>query len=243
MESIDIKPLKNLYVDNFITNNNLFVILNGVPANFIFLDNFVNNINIYKDVFLRYSMHDNIFFSCKANKSLALLSTAAKEKCGIEVSSYFELKDALKYTKKIIASGPAKDDKYLALAIDNNSTISIDDIEELKQVLKYNKHVDIMIRVSDLLGITSRFGINISQIDLCLEMIKNTKVNLLGFSFHINNYNLDDRIHAISQLINIVKKKKIKIKYIDIGGGIPINYCTKEDYYNFMEKNNRKMFF
>lgn len=243
MESLNIRPLKNLNVDNFITKNNLFVILNGVPANFVFLDNFVNNINKYKDVFLRYCMHENIFFSCKANKSLALLCAAAKEKCGIEVSSYYELKDALKYTKKIIASGPAKDEQYLSLAIENKSIISVDDIEELKQILVFNQQVNIMLRISDLLGITSRFGINISQIDLCIKMIKNTKVNLLGFSFHINNYDLNDRIQAINQLINIVKQKNLKIKYIDIGGGIPINYCTKEDYCNFMEKNNRNMFF
>lgn len=243
MESIDIKPLKNLNVDNFITKNNLFVILNGVPANFVFIDNFVDNINKYKDIFLRNCMQENIFFSCKANKSLALLDIAAREQCGIEVSSYYELKDALKYTKKIIASGPAKDKQYLALAIENESIISVDDIEELKLILSFNQKVDIMLRISDLLGITSRFGINISQIDLCLDMIKNTKVNLLGFSFHINNYNLKNRIEATKQILDIVKQKKIKIRYIDIGGGIPINYCTKEDYYNFMEKNNKNMFF
>lgn len=243
MESVDIKPLKNLNVDNFITKNSLFAILNGVPANFVFIDNFVDNINKYKDIFLRNCMHENIFFSCKANKSLALLGIATREQCGIEVSSYYELKDALKYTKKIIASGPAKDKQYLALAIENESIISVDDIEELKLILSFNRKVDIMLRISDLLGITSRFGINISQIDLCLDMIKNTKVNLLGFSFHINNYNLKNRIEATKQILEIVKQKKIKIRYIDIGGGIPINYCTKEDYYNFMEKNNKNMFF
>lgn len=243
MKSLDIRPLKNVEIDNFITRNNLFVILNGVPANLIFCDNFVNNINRYKDVFLRSCMKENIFFSCKANKSLALLYTATKEKCGVEVSSYYELKDALKYTKKIIASGPAKDEKYLTLAIENKSTISVDDVEELKQILKFNRQVNIMLRISDLLGITSRFGINISQIDMCTEMIKNTKVNLLGFAFHINNYNLNDRIDAINQLINIAKQKNIKIKYIDIGGGIPVNYCTKEDYCNFIENNNGSMFF
>lgn len=243
MKSLGIKPLKNLDIDNFITKNNLFVILNGVPANFIFSDNFVDNIDKYKDVFLRYNMQENIFFSCKANKSLALLDITAKEKCGVEVSSYYELRDALKYTKKIIASGPAKDEKYLSMAIENESIISVDDIEELKQILVFNKPVNILIRISDLLGITSRFGINISQIDRCIEMIRNTKINLLGFSFHINNYDLNDRIHAINQIINIVKQKNLKIKYIDIGGGIPINYCTKEDYYNFMEKINKNMFF
>jgi diaminopimelate decarboxylase len=66
---------------------------------------------------MNFKMHNNIFFSCKANKGFSFLKTAADEQCGIEVSSLYELRDALKYTHKIISSGPAKDDDYLKLAI------------------------------------------------------------------------------------------------------------------------------
>lgn len=69
-------------------------------------------------------MRENIFFSCKANKSNALLQMAAEQQCGIEVSSYYELMDALKYTNKIIASGPAKEKYYLDCAVENNILIS-----------------------------------------------------------------------------------------------------------------------
>lgn len=49
---------------------------------------------------------------------------AAEQQCGIEVSSYYELMDALKYTNKIIASGPAKEKYYLDCAVENNILIS-----------------------------------------------------------------------------------------------------------------------
>lgn len=192
---------------------------------------------------MQLNMHENIFFSCKANKSYALLKTAANQKCGIEVSSYYELIDALKYTNKIIASGPAKEYKYLSCAIQNKATIAVDDIEELKEIKEFSKSINIMLRISDLLGIVSRFGINISQIDECLEIISQSKINLIGFSFHINNYNLDDRVKAIKQLLDIIKEKRLNIKYIDIGGGIPVNYCSKEEFYNFLKENNKKMYF
>ena len=243
MKYLSVKPLKNTVVDNFIADNDLFAIFNNMPVNLIFLDNFINNINLFKDIFVQLNMHENIFFSCKANKSYALLKTATDQKCGIEVSSYYELIDALKYTNKIIASGPAKEYKYLSCAIQNKTTIAVDDIEELKEIEKFGKSINIMLRISDLLGIVSRFGINISQINECLEIISQSKINLIGFSFHINNYNLDDRVRAIKQLLNIIDEKKLNIKYIDIGGGIPVNYCSKEEFYNFLKGNNKKMYF
>ena len=59
---------------------------------------------------------------------------ASEQNCGIEVASNYELNDALKFTKKIIASGPAKDDEYLNNSIDNGVLISVDDVEELKRI-------------------------------------------------------------------------------------------------------------
>ena len=221
---------------------NLFALFD-FPANVIFIDQFVSNINKFKDIFTHYFSHENIFFSCKCNKSYALLKYASEQNCGIEVSSNYELIDALKYTKKIIASGPAKDNDYLNNSIKNNVIISVDDIEELKLIKEINKPAKVLLRISDLLGKISRFGINLNQLDLCLDIISNSLIQLEGFSFHINNYSLDDRIGAINEILEFVEHKKIKIKFIDIGGGIPTNYCSKEDYNNFLKNNNKVMYF
>ena len=221
---------------------NLFALFD-FPANVIFIDQFVSNINKFKDIFTHYFSHENIFFSCKCNKSYALLKYASEQNCGIEVSSNYELIDALKYTKKIIASGPAKDKDYLNNSIKNNVIISVDDIEELKLIKEINKPAKVLLRISDLLGKISRFGINLNQLDLCLDIISNSLIQLEGFSFHINNYSLDDRIGAINEILEFVEHKKIKIKFIDIGGGIPTNYCSKEDYNNFLKNNNKGMYF
>lgn len=124
MKKVSIKQLPDLIVDDFVASSDLFTLFDSVPANIIFLDNFVSNIVSFKDIFERLNMRENIFFSCKANKSNALLQMAAEQQCGIEVSSYYELMDALKYTNKIIASGPAKEKYYLDCAIENNILIS-----------------------------------------------------------------------------------------------------------------------
>lgn len=221
---------------------NLFALFD-TPANVIFADQFINNINNFKDIFTHYFSRENIFFSCKCNKSLALLKYASEQNCGIEVSSNYELNDALKFTKKIIASGPAKDESYLRNSIKNKVIISVDDVEELKQIETFNKPVRVFLRISDLLGKVSRFGINLNQIDFCLDIISNSLIQLEGFSFHINNYSLDDRIAAINEVIELAESKKLAISFIDIGGGIPTNYCSKSDYYNFLKHNNEKMYF
>ena len=221
---------------------NLFALFD-TPANVIFADQFISNIDKFKDIFTQYFLHENIFFSCKCNKSYALLKYAAEQNCGVEVSSNFELNDALKYTKKIIASGPAKENEYLNNSIDNNVIISVDDVEELKLIKKINKPAKVLLRISDLLGKISRFGINMNQIDLCLEIISNSSIQLEGFSFHINNYSLNDRIDAINELIELIELNDLNVKFIDIGGGIPTNYCSKEDYHNFLKLNNKEMYF
>lgn len=221
---------------------NLFAVFNA-PSNVIFVDQFISNIDKFKDVFKRYFKSENIFFSCKSNKSIALLSYSAKNNCGIEVSSNYELEKALKNTNKIIASGPGKEKIYLNNAINNDVIISVDDIAELNEIKKINKPTKVLLRLSDLLGKISRFGININQIDECLNIINDSKIMLEGFSFHINNYSLTDRVKAIKEVVCIAKRKKIKIKYIDIGGGIPTNYCSKKDYETFMNNNNERMYF
>lgn len=238
----EVKTVKNSEVDTFVEDCNLFAVFDA-PLNVIFADNFIMNITKYKDIFMHFKMPNNIFFSCKSNKSHALLKYAADNGCGIEVSSLYELEDAVKHTKRIIASGPAKNMDYLNKAIETEAIISVDDIYELKKIKEINKNVKVFLRISNLLNIISRFGINIDQIDECLEIIENSKIQLEGISFHINNYNLDDRINAIIEILKLINEKNISIKYIDIGGGFPTNYCTKEEYENFLKNNSNKMYF
>lgn len=237
-----VNPENCEYLECLTKAYNLFALFD-TPANIVFVDQFISNIDKFKDIFTKYFSSENIFFSCKCNKSNALLKYASEQNIGIEVSSNYELNDALKYTKKIIASGPAKDCSYLNKAIENDVIISVDDIEELKLIKKINKPTKVLLRISDLLGKISRFGINLNQIDSCLEIISNSLIKLEGFSFHINNYSLIDRIEAIKEIIELVDSKNISVKYIDIGGGIPTNYCSKEDYEKFLKSNNKKMYF
>ncbi len=233
--STELETLENIY--------SLFALFDEKSFHVLFAPIFKKNIEKYKNIMKTFFESNNIFFSCKSNKSETLLRISADTGCGIEVSSVYELQDALKYTNKIISSGPAKSDEYLNLSIDNDVIISIDDVEEIKNITKINKKAKVFLRISNLLGKVSRFGINKKQIEESLKLIKNSKIELIGLSFHINNYSLEDRINAIKECIEINKEYQMNIKYIDIGGGIPTTYCSKEDYDEFNKKLNKNMFF
>lgn len=238
---VPVKALANAYVDRFIQEYSIKTIAS--PCHILFLENFKSNIQAFQNVFSDFCMQNNIYYSCKANKGQAFLVEASNQACGIEVSSIYELRDALVYTNKIIASGPAKSVEYLKLAIENNIIISVDDIAELRVIASFNLPVKVIIRISNLMNKISRFGVQVSSLDDCLEIVKMSKILLLGFSFHINNYRVDEKIQAIYEILDIVKNKRIEIKYIDIGGGLPVRYCVDNDYEQFLSKNNRNMYF
>lgn len=237
-----IEHKENLVIDNFIADNNLFAIFEA-PCHVLFVENFVGNIKKFKDVFSRYNMGENIFFSCKANKASCLLYYAVKNGCGIEVSSIYELQDALKYTRKVIATGPGKDRDYLNLAIANNVIISVDDIKELVDIIDISKPTKVFLRLSDPINTTSRFGIRKSDLHKCIDLAKNSFVEIVGLAFHINNYSLTDRITAIKECVKVINENDLAIDFIDIGGGIPISYCSKKDWDNFIMYNDVSDFF
>ena len=159
------------------------------------------------------------------------------------MSSLYELEDALKYTNKIIASGPAKSRTFLECAVLNHVFISLDDIAELRELINMGASVEIFIRIADVIDRKSRFGINKLQIDECITLIEKSNLVLAGFSFHINNHSLDDRIKAIQEVLQIVRNRKMKIRYIDIGGGFPVKYCSEKELKLFLEVNNADMYF
>lgn len=238
---VPILPIRNKLIDQFISEYKIGDL--DTPINVLFWDNYILNIKSFKEVFDEFGMGNNVYYSCKANKGFSLLYGAANEECGIEVSSLYELEDALKYTNKIIASGPGKSYAFLECAVSNHVIIALDDIEELRALVNMGVSAEVLIRISDIIDIKSRFGINKSQIDECLTLIENSNLILIGFSFHINNYNLDDRVTAIKEVLEINRNKKIGIRYIDIGGGLPIKYCKETEWQLFREANNVDMYF
>jgi diaminopimelate decarboxylase len=237
----------------------------GSPLNLIFPQEFENNIVKYKQVFDEKGLNGKIWFAYKTTKSHSVLEMVNRQKIGVEVSSIQELQIALSHGisgKNIGVSGPLKNPQFLLLAIQHECTIVIDSIEELDTIAFLCKTFDfsystkILVRLSGF-EITrkgrnepcnpqkdnSRFGVNLDSIhQLCQILSQNEikrAINLIGFSFHIDNHSISDRANAIVLLIDIINFMRslghTNCNVINIGGGFSIKYIEPENWNAFLD--------
>ena len=217
------------------------------PLHVLFPETFIFNITKFQRVLKSNHVQGKIYFACKANKASTFLDMAAYSQIGVEASSCYELKGALKSGLKgedVVASGPVKSLDFLSLAIRNNSIISIDDLVEITQISNICSASSqkiaprIIIRINFSNNHISKFGIPVDKLRLAFKMIKNSGFNLLGFSFHLNNYSIDERIRSLAcvfEQIKIARSYGFKADIVDIGGGYTVNYISQMDWHNFLE--------
>ncbi len=209
------------------------------------------NINNFKKNFRR--IKPIICFAVKSNPNKILLTEIGKLGLGADVVSLGELKRALKSgikPNKIVFSGVGKTNYELTSAIDKKILLinaeSESEIKEIEKIAKKKKLiVDIGIRLNPntdaktLSQISTgkkenKFGVTEK---IFLELVKYSRksknLNLKCVSVHIGSQILDykpfDKMLRV--LSRILSKTGFVFEYIDLGGGMGINY----------EKNSKKL--
>ena len=216
------------------------------------------NINNFKKSFRSFS--PIICFSTKSNCNLEILKQIKRNGLGADVVSQGELMIALKAgisSKKIVFSGVGKTRSELAYAIEKNILLinceSKSEILEIENIAKSkNKTVDIGIRLNPntdantLKQISTgkkenKFGINEKTFIEVLKYIKNTKfLNLKCLSVHIGSQILDHKPYQkmLSVLDKLIKKINFNFEYIDLGGGMGIDYDKNNKKFNYKKYND-----
>lgn len=218
----------------------------GSPLNMLFPQNFSANVDGFNAVIKKHDIDAKIFYAHKPNKSPIFIKEAKSTGIGVDVSSKKELKNALENNipkKAIEATGP-KSETFLHTCLQEGVIINIDAIYELDTILtlaeQQQKHISIVIRLSgfssEFVKIATRFerfGIDIANIDTVLQRIANNSyVQLLGFSFHFNNDNHEQRVVAITNILQTIihaKSYNINCNVIDIGGGFEVQLINDEE--------------
>ncbi len=181
-------------------------------------------------------------WSYKTNYLNAVCSTFHQEGSWGEVVSRFEYEKALNNGvpgDKILFNGPDKTDDDLRLAINNNSPIHIDHLDELYRLTEIAGNLDkkprVAIRVNMDTGVYpmwDRFGFNYENgqaWDAVNKIMAAGKLNLVGLHCHIGTYMLTPSAYSVaasklSELaISIKKQYNQEISYLDMGGG----FCSK----------------
>ena len=220
------------------------------------------NILKFKKNFIK--INPLICFAVKSNNNKTILNEIARLGVGADVVSKGELMAALKSKinpKKIVFSGVGKtyDEinfavKKKILLINAESKSEIETI--LKVAKKINKTIDIGIRLNPNVDAntikeittgknSNKFGLSEKEVINLINYYKTSKyLNIRCLSVHIGSQ-ITSHIPYLKMLKTVQKiidKSNFNFKYIDLGGGMGINYgqnSKKLNYKKYSDKINK----
>tara|TARA_B110000467_G_scaffold6268_1_gene5677 strand:+ start:213 stop:1445 length:1233 start_codon:yes stop_codon:yes gene_type:complete len=197
---------------------------------------------------------DLICYAVKANSNLHILKLLSDLGSGFDVVSGNELKRCLLAgadKNKIVFSGVAKTEEEIILAIENDIlSINIESYGEFERILevskKLNKKVNCALRVNPDIAIgshkyiqtgskTSKFGLDKeSVLKISSECEIDGPIKLTSVASHIGSQISDENLilESVDYLIEIadeLAKNGHNIEYLDIGGGLGIQYRDEEE--------------
>ena len=230
----------------------------GTPTYCYSLNKLKKNILDFQENFK--SISPLVCFSVKSNCNLQILKEIKKCGVGADVVSKGEMIQALKagiLPKKIVFSGVGKKTEELKFAIEKKILLinaeSESEVFEIERLAKLKKKpVNIGLRLNpnidaktlkkistgkheDKFGLTEKTFLNI------LNKFKNSKfINIKCLSVHIGSQITDFKpyLKMINVLDKIIKKSKHTFDYVDLGGGIGIQYERKTKSFNYKRYNS-----
>ena len=190
-----------------------------------------------------------VCFSAKANTSLAILKLFAGLGSGLDIVSGGELYRGLKadfQPERIVYSGVGKRIDEIDYALNTGILMfNVESLEELELIdtragllkmkapvaIRVNPDVDPKTHPYISTGLKkNKFGIDIETAIEAYKVAKSLKnINVIGIDCHIGSQITQvqpfvDAMKSIKVLINRLKDLGIKIRYLDIGGGLGITY-------------------
>ena len=262
---------KNLTIDGFKIDS--LAKKYSTPLYCYSLNKIKENIKNFKNYFR--NTNNLICFAVKANSNKVLLNEIGKFGLGADVVSMGELMIALKSgikPNKIVFSGVGKTPKEINYAVEKKILLinaeSKSEILEIEKIAKTRrKKIDVGIRLNPntdaktLSQISTgkkdnKFGVSEKTfINLAIYVKNSNFLNLKCLSVHIGSQILDHRPYEkmLNVLQRVITKLRYNFEYIDLGGGMGIDYEKNNKKLNFkkyalsikkfLKKNNSKIIF
>ncbi len=201
-----------------------------------------------------------ICFAVKSNTNPNILREIKKFGLGADVVSMGELMMALKAginPNKIVFSGVGKTSNEIDFAIKKKILLinaeSLSEIKEINRIAKIkNKKIRIGVRFNPntdaktLSQISTgkkenKFGVNTNTFYEIVNYCRKSKnIDLKCLSVHIGSQILDHKPYEkmLKAVSNILNKTNHKFEFIDLGGGMGINYSNKNKKLNYKKYNS-----
>ncbi len=215
------------------------------------------NVNKFKKNFKSFS--PLICFAVKSNTNVNLIREIKKFGLGADVVSLGELMIALKAginPNKIVFSGVGKTSAELNFAINKKILLinaeSLSEIMEINRIAKLKKEkVRVGVRLNPntdaktLNQISTgkkenKFGVNKNTFYKIVDFCESSKnMDLKCLSVHIGSQILDHKPYEkmLKAVSSILDKTNHQFEYIDLGGGMGINYSEKNKILNYKKYN------
>ena len=199
--------------------------------------------------------HNNYFvhYAVKANANLKVLKVINEAGLGIDCVSGGEIEQVLKAgfpANKIVFAGVGKSDWEIELGLDKDifcfNVESIPELEVINEIAgEMGKVADICLRINpDIRAHThknittglaeNKFGIALCDMFPAIEEAQTMQnINFIGLHFHIGSQILDmtdfvSLCNRINDIQSQLEQQNIKIKIINVGGGLGIDYTDPE---------------
>jgi diaminopimelate decarboxylase len=199
----------------------------------------------------------SIYFSIKANPSIAVVKHFLSRGCGLEIASAGEFQRALDAgcaPERILFAGPGKSEKELELVLSHGiGEIHMESLTEAKRIAaishRLNRRAHVAIRINPaseaeggamrMGGRPAPFGMDEEILDEVLETIlAEPQLDLCGIHLFTGTQILDASIligqyrHGLGLARRVAKRLGHPLRTIDFGGGLGIPYFAHEHELN-----------
>ena len=214
------------------------------------------------------SMDGLVCFSVKALSNISILKTLKNSGCGFDIVSGGELHRALLAgadPKKIIFSGVGKSKDEMISGIESNIlSFNVESDQELSRLemvaaemekvapvaIRFNPNVDAGVHEFTKTGRKSdKFGVSIETAkDLVKKCSQSASLKLVGLTCHIGSQimelkGFEDAAQQALELLIELDRLNINLDFIDMGGGLGVNYVGEETIQPFeLIKSYEKIF-
>lgn len=213
---------------------------------------------------------NKVHFSVKSNTNPKLLNLIKSYGLGIDAVSSNEIKHCLELgfdSKDVVFAGVGKSDQEIEYAIKNNISYfnaeSIQEIEVINAISnKLSRRTNVSIRINPNIKTDThkkiqtgssddKFGIDLNDLYYIPKLNNLENIRIIGIHFHIGSQLINlkpfnELCETSNDVLNYLKENGLKIKNINVGGGLGINYENPEknflsNFKDFISLFNKKI--
>ncbi|RUM20525.1 Y4yA family PLP-dependent enzyme [Rhizobium vallis] len=219
----------------------------GSPLHLVLPSELTANVEAMRHVLDDRGVVYAIYYGSKVNKSSGLMQAALEAGAGIDVSSVYELRDAVKLGARgddIVATGPAKTAQFHDELVRIGALVSVDSPEELTDISRRlpanGAQQPVLLRLQPKGHEKSRFGMAADKVRACLSRIAaDDRLRFDGIHFHLSGYRWQDRAVAFEEAAKLVEEARaigLSPTMIDIGGGLPVQYVSRAAWEEHLQR-------